>query len=122
MISLEDLRKYCSSKKCVTEVFPFDFSILTFQVCGKIFLLTDITTDELRINLKCIPEKALLLRAMYTQIVPGYHMNKKHWNTVFIDGVIPDNSIYEMIDQSYELVISGLKKSQRDMLKQEIGF
>jgi len=116
MIKLEGLRKYCRSKQGVTEDFPFDLSILTFKVCGKIFALTDITSEELRINLKCIPEHALHLRTLYPQITPGYHMNKKHWNTVRIDGEIPDKEIFLMIDQSYELVIAGVKKTLRDSL------
>jgi predicted DNA-binding protein (MmcQ/YjbR family) len=116
MIKLEDLRKYCASKKGVKEDFPFDLSTLTFKVCGKNFLLTDINSEVLSINLKCTPEHALHLRSRYPQITPGYHMNKIHWNTVRIDGNIPDNEIYIMIDQSYELVLAGLKKSLRDTL------
>jgi predicted DNA-binding protein (MmcQ/YjbR family) len=116
MIKLEKLRKYCTSKKGVTEDFPFDFNILTFKVLDKIFALTDINAEELSVNLKCTPEHALLLRDQYPQITPGYHMNKKHWNTVQIDGKIPDKEIYSMIDQSYELVLAGVKKSLRDTL------
>lgn len=117
MIKLDDLRKYCISKKGAVEDFPFDFSTLTFKVCDKIFALTDINSEKLRVNLKCAPEQSLHLRTLYTQITPGYHMNKKHWNTVLIDGVIPDQEIYLMIDQSYELIVAGLKKSLRDTLK-----
>lgn len=117
MINLEDLRKYCALKKGVSEVFPFDFSTLTFQVCGKMFALTDIDSDILRINLKCEPELALALRSRYKQITPGYHMNKKHWNTVTIDGVIPDHEVYSLIDHSYNLVVAGLKKQLRESLK-----
>ncbi|HNX22910.1 MAG TPA: MmcQ/YjbR family DNA-binding protein [Spirochaetota bacterium] len=116
-MKLEDLRKYCSSKKGVQEDFPFDLNILTFKVCGKIFALTDISREELTVNLKCMPEHALLLRTVYSQVTPGYHMNKKHWNTVLIDGEIPDSEIYLMIDQSYELVLAGVKKSLKDMLQ-----
>jgi len=117
MITLENLRKYCKSKKGVKEDFPFDLSTLTFKVCDKIFVLTDINSNELSLNLKCIPEHALHLRTLYPQVTPGYHMNKKHWNTVLIDGQIPDSEIYMMIDQSYELVLAGVKKSLRDILK-----
>ena len=116
MIKLEDLRKYCMSKTGAEEDFPFDLSTLTFKVYGKIFALTDINSTELRVNLKCRPETALNLRAQYSQITPGYHMNKKHWNTILIDGQIPDNEIHMMIDQSYELVLSGVKKSVKDRL------
>jgi len=117
MIKLEDLRKYSLSKKGTSEVFPFDFRILTFQICGKIFLLTDIYSEELKINLKCSPEYALNLRNIYPQITPGYHMNKKHWNTVLIDGKIPDEEIYKLIDLSYDLVLAGVKKSLRESIK-----
>ncbi len=117
MIKLEDLRKYCMLKKGVEEDFPFDLSTLTFKVFGKIFALTDIYSEELRVNLKCEPDLALNLRAQYSQVTPGYHMNKKHWNTVIIDGRIPDKEIHLMIDHSYELVLAGVKKSVRDTLK-----
>jgi len=117
MVDLEKLRKYCTSKKGVNEDFPFDFNILTFKVYDKIFALTDIKSEKLSINLKCTPEHALILRNRYPQVTPGYHMNKKHWNTVQLDGIIPDKEIFIMIDQSYELVIAGLKKSLRDTLK-----
>jgi len=116
MIKIEDLRKYCMEKKGVNEDFPFDFSILTFKVLNKIFVLTDINSEVFRINLKCTPEHALTLRSIYPQITPGYHMNKKHWNTIEIDGTIPDEEIYKMIDQSYELVLAGVKKSLRESL------
>lgn len=104
------------SKKGVVEDFPFDFSTLTFKVCGRIFALTDINAEELNVNLKCRPEHAIQLRGLYPQITPGYHMNKKHWNTVHIDRHIPDKEVYMMIDESYELVLSGVKKSLRDAL------
>jgi len=116
MITLEDLRKYCLSKKGAEEDFPFDFSILTFKVFNKIFALTDINSSVLRINLKCSPEHAIHLRNIYPEITPGYHMNKRHWNTILIDGSIPDAEIFLMIDQSYELVLQGLKKSLKDSL------
>ena len=116
MLTLDDVRKYSVSKKGVIEDFPFDLKTLTFKVCDKIFALTDIDSEVLSLNLKCIPEQALHLRTLYSQVTPGYHMNKKHWNTVVIDGTIPDEEIYRMIDQSYELVLAGVKKSLRDSL------
>jgi len=117
MIKLEDLRKYCMSKKGAEEDFPFDFSTLTFKVCGKIFALTDINSEELSINLKCSPEHSVQLRSLYPQITPGYHMNKKHWNTILVDRNIPDKVVYLLIDESYELVLAGLKKTLRDALQ-----
>lgn len=116
MIKLEDLRKYCMSKKGASEDFPFDLTTLAFKVCGKIFALTDITSEVLSVNLKCRPEHAIQLRALYPQVTPGYHMNKKHWNTVLLDRDITDKDVFMMIDESYELVLAGVKKSLRDEL------
>jgi len=119
MLNLEDIRTYCNARKGVTENFPFDFSTLVLKVGSKIFLLTDIDADVLRLNLKCDPALALYLRSQYPQITPGYHMNKKHWNTVIVDGHIPDDEIYRLIDHSYELVFTGLKKSEREDIEGE---
>ncbi len=117
MITLEDIRKYCDSKKGVTEDFPFDLHTLVFKVGSKMFALTDINEKELRINLKCDPFRSITLRSQHPQIMPGYHMNKKHWNTVLVDGALPDEVVYELIDHSYELVFRGLKKSLRDEIE-----
>lgn len=116
MLTLDDIREYCSKKKGVTETFPFDFQTMAIRVGDKIFLLTDINSPVLAMNLKCDPFLALELRSRYPQVTPGYHMNKKHWNTVVADGVIPDEEILEMIDHSYELVYRGLNKSVRDVI------
>src|SRR3569623_997080 len=101
---IEHYRNYCSRKKGVSEAFPFDERILVFKVADRIFALTDFAPPEC-INLKCYPEKALQLREIYEGVTPGYHMNKKHWNTVKIDGSIPDSIIYQWIDDSYRLVV-----------------
>lgn len=119
MLNLEDIRKYCAKKSGVTEDFPFDFSTLVFKVGPKIFGLTNIDSDGLWINLKCDPFLSLELRSRYSQITPGYHMNKKHWNTVYIDGTIPDSEILELIDHSYELVFKGLKKREKESILKE---
>lgn len=119
MLDLQHIRDYCSSKRGVSESFPFDFQTLTIRVGDKIFLLTDINTDVLSLNLKCDPFLALDLRSRYRQVTPGYHMNKKHWNTVVIDGEIPDKEILMMIDHSYELVFSGLKKALKDEIAED---
>jgi predicted DNA-binding protein (MmcQ/YjbR family) len=115
-MKIEELREYCINKPGVTEDFPFDETTLVFKVMGKMFALTDLE-DELHINLKCDPEKAIDLREQYTNIQPGYHMNKKHWNTIFIDGTIADVIIYEWIDHSYNLVVDKLTKKQKDELE-----
>jgi len=110
-MNIEQIREYCIKKKGVTEEFPFDEETLVFKVVGKIFLLASLESIPLQINLKCDPEKAIELREEFESVQPGYHMNKKHWNTMIIDGTIPAKKILEWIDDSYNLVVSGLKKS-----------
>ena len=102
-MNIESLREYCISKQNVTESFPFGEETLVFKVDGKIFALVNLEGD-FTINLKCDPALALELRERYSSVTPGYHMNKKHWNTVFIDGSVPDKEIFSWIDHSYDLV------------------
>jgi len=109
-MNIEEFREYCLSKKSVTESFPFDETTLVFKVAGKMFALTD-THDDFSINLKCDPEKAIELRERYPVVIPGYHMNKKHWNTVNIDGSIPNDLVYQWIDDSYNLIVKKLPRS-----------
>jgi len=116
-MNIEQIREYCLKKKGVSEEFPFDEETLVFKVAGKIFLLGSLESIPLQINLKCEPEKAIELREEYETVQPGYHMNKKHWNTIFIDGSVSTLKIFEWIDDSYNLVVAGLKKSERKMLK-----
>ncbi|MBB6681634.1 MmcQ/YjbR family DNA-binding protein [Aequorivita sp. 609] len=110
-MNIEEFRDYCLSKKGVTESFPFDDKALVFKVMGKMFALTGIDSIPTTANLKCDPERALELREEYDGlIVPGYHMSKKHWNTVEIEGNLPQDLIIELIDHSYNLVVKGLTK------------
>lgn len=111
-MNIEELREYCLSKKGVTESFPFDETTLVFKVMDKMFALTDLDGD-LSINLKCDPGLVEALREKYPAVVPGYHMNKKHWNTIIIDGSIPDILIREWIDHSYNIVIHKLPAEKR---------
>jgi len=112
-MDIVELRDYCMSKPNVTESLPFDEDTLVFKVNGKMFALTNLTAD-LYINLKCDPEKAINLREVYPAVEPGYHMNKTHWNTIWIDGSIPSSLIKEWIDHSYELVNKAkTQKGQR---------
>ena len=104
-----ELREYCLDKEDTTESFPFDDETLVFKVSGRIFALVSLDS-ELSINLKCDPELAVELREKYYSVTPGYHMNKKHWNTILIDGTIPDSEIYSWIDHSYLLVSRNKKK------------
>ena len=111
-MDLEQFREYCLSKPDTTEGIPFGPDVLVFKVSGKIFALAALDEVPPTVNLKCDPELALDLRDRYEQVRPGYHMNKKHWNTVEIEGGIPDLELRKMIDHSYELVIKRLPKSK----------
>jgi predicted DNA-binding protein (MmcQ/YjbR family) len=106
-VNIEDFRTYCLNKPGVTESLPFDSETLVFKVGGKMFALTDIEHFN-SVNLKCDPEKAVLLREHYSGVKPGYHMNKVHWNTVSCDGSISDQLILEWTDDSYQLVVASL--------------
>ena len=97
------IREYCLSKENVSECMPFDDETLVFKKRTKIFAFANLE-GELQLNLKCNPEYALELREKYSSVTPGYHMNKKHWNTIYIDGSIPDKEIFEWIDHSYDIV------------------
>ncbi len=114
-MNIEELREYCLSKNGATESFPFDETTLVFKVMNKMFALTDIEGD-LSVNLKCDPGLALELREKYPAVLPGYHMHKKYWNTILIDGSVPRQLIEEWIDLSYNLVVDSLPKK----LKQEL--
>jgi predicted DNA-binding protein (MmcQ/YjbR family) len=113
---IETFRNYCLSLPGVTEEFPFGESTMVFKVIGKMFALADVDLFE-SINIKCDPEEAIELRERYDSVQPGYHMNKKHWNTVLMDNTIPDRLISEWIRNSYNLVVAGLPKKDRELLK-----
>lgn len=102
-MDIESLRDYCISKKGASESFPFGEDTLVFKTKGKIFALVNLDGD-LSINLKCDPAFAIELRERYSSVTPGYHMNKKHWNTVLLDGSVPDKEVQSWIDLSYDLI------------------
>ncbi|MCB9245922.1 MAG: MmcQ/YjbR family DNA-binding protein [Flavobacteriales bacterium] len=108
----EMLRNYCLSKPGATEDLPFGPDTLVFKVCDKLFALVDIEKFE-SVNLKCDPELAIELREQYKEVKPGYHMNKRHWNTVDLQSGLPDSLIFEWIDHSYDRVVEGLPASKR---------
>lgn len=116
MLSLKEFKNYCISKKGVTEYFPFDDETLVFKVGSKMFALTNINKLILEVNLKCDPFMSEDLRRDFPAITPGYHMNKKHWNTIILDGSITDEKIFFLVDLSYELVYKKLKKSEKKEL------
>ena len=113
-MNIENFRAYCLSKPGTTEEFPFDVSTLVFKVMGKMYALTGIDTFE-SVNLKCDPELAIELRETHEGVHPGYHMSKKHWNTVDID-LISDENLLKWTDDSYELIVAGLSRKQKDEL------
>jgi len=115
-MNIEELREYCLSLKGVSEEFPFGESVLVFKVVGKMFCLTDLETN-FSIAVKNDPERNLELREEYPAIKPGYHMNKKHWNTIDIDGTISDDMVKNLIDESYDLVVMKLTKKEQTELK-----
>ncbi len=103
-MDIESLRHYCLSKPDVEETLPFGPDTLVFKVSGKIFLLTGLDSEQLSFNVKCDPDKAIELREEFPCVLPGYHMNKKHWNTVVVDGSVATKQVKEWIDHSYDLV------------------
>jgi len=102
-MNIETIREYCISKTGATESFPFGEDTLVFKTGEKIFALVNLDGD-LSINLKCDPAYAIELRERYSSVTPGYHMNKKHWNTILLDGTVPDKEVFSWIDHSYQLV------------------
>ena len=114
-MDLEEIRNHCLKKNGVTEELPFNENTPVYKVMGKMFLLASLSYPA-SINLKCDPEKAIDLRERYTSVTPGYHMNKTHWNTVVLDGSVPAKEILSWIDDSYELVVGSLKKSDKAKL------
>lgn len=115
-MNIESFREYCLAKPEVSESFPFDNNTLVFKVCNKMFALTGLKSEDFRINLKCEPEKAIQLREEYYCVIPGYHMSKKHWNTIIVDASISDEIILEWIDHSYDEVVKTLPKKVRETL------
>lgn len=116
-MDIEQLREYCLSKPGVEETLPFGPNTLVYKVVGKVFLLTGLDTEQLRFNVKCDPDKAIELREEFSCVLPGYHMNKKHWNTIVVDRSISSRQLGEWIDHSYELIVNSLPKKLRDELK-----
>lgn len=112
-MDIEELREYCLSKPATTEEFPFGPDTLVFKVAGKMFALTNLESVPSTFNAKCEPERAVELRAEFAAIAPGYHMSKKHWNTITLDGSLRSEFVAELIDHSYDLVVAGLTKKAR---------
>ncbi|MFK7798488.1 MAG: MmcQ/YjbR family DNA-binding protein [Aureispira sp.] len=116
-MNIELLREYCLSKPSVTESMPFGPDVLVFKVANKVFALTNLEWEYFRVNLKCDPDRAVELRESHPEVQPGYHMNKKHWNTVDFEGSLPKSMLLELVDHSYDMVVKGLPKKVRASLQ-----
>ncbi|SKB74344.1 Predicted DNA-binding protein, MmcQ/YjbR family [Sphingobacterium nematocida] len=118
-MNIEELREYCIMQKSVSEELPFGPDTLVFKVAGKVFLLVGLDqVDQLSFNVKCDPEYAVELREKYEQtVLPGYHMNKKHWNTVFANRELADDILFKLIDHSYDLIVKALPKRLREEIE-----
>ena len=116
-MNIEEIRKYCLSKKGVTESFPFNDTALVFKVAGKMFAVLDLSEDERGITLKCDPELAIQLREQYPEVTPAWHFNKQHWNGVDLKGSISFDLLKEWIDHSYTIVVENLPRSKKDTLE-----
>lgn len=114
-MNIEEFREYCLSLKGTKEEFPFDNRILAFKVQNKVYALLDVETFE-KINLKCDPERAIELREEYSGVIPGYHMNKRHWNSVFTQSDVEDVTLKELTKHSYSLVVKGLSRKLKEEL------
>ncbi|MEP7277697.1 MAG: MmcQ/YjbR family DNA-binding protein [Bacteroidota bacterium] len=114
-MDIEQLQEYCVSKPGVEETLPFGPDTLVYKVAGKVFLLTSLSNEEgMRFNVKCDPDLAEELRAAYPCVLPGFHMNKKHWNTIVVDGSVSVKQLKQWIDHSYERVIEQLPRKLRE--------
>jgi predicted DNA-binding protein (MmcQ/YjbR family) len=111
-----ELRAHCLSFAGAVETFPFGPKTSVFKVAGKMFALSELGADSLRVSLKCEPQLAEALRAANAAVLPGYHLNKRHWNTVIIDGSLPDEAVRDMIEDSHDLVVTKLPRARRRAL------
>jgi predicted DNA-binding protein (MmcQ/YjbR family) len=113
-VTPQELRTLCLSFNAAVEEFPFNPETSVFKVLGKMFALSSLEGSPLTVNLKCDPEDAVRLRGEYEGlIIPGWHMNKRHWNTVTVDGTLPDRLVRELVEDSYDLVVAGLPRAER---------
>jgi predicted DNA-binding protein (MmcQ/YjbR family) len=118
-MNIEEFRDYCIAKEAVTEELPFGPTTLVFKVMGKMFALTSLDTEDFRVNLKCDPEIAAQLREEYDFVLPGFHMNKTHWNTILVENGATTRQLQEWTDHSYNLVAQSLTKKQKELLQQK---
>lgn len=115
----DEILELCASFAGAVEDYPFGDGVAVFKVGGRMFALVPLEDEIARVNLKCDPDLALELREIHAAVRPGYHQNKRHWNTVELDGSIDDDELHDMVDHSYELVVKGLPRAQRAKLAGE---
>jgi predicted DNA-binding protein (MmcQ/YjbR family) len=115
-VTAEELRDRCLEFAGAEETFPFGPETSVFKVGGKMFALSQLDAESLRVSLNCEPQLAEALRAAHPAVIPGYHLNKRHWNTVILDGSLPDEAIRDMVEDSYDLVVGGLPRTRRRAL------
>jgi len=115
-MNIEEIRDYCIRKPDTTESLPFGPDVIVFKTNDKIFLLLPLDSESIQFNVKCDPEFAIQLREEFNCVLPGYHMNKKHWNTILVNGTVSDSKLKEWIDHSYELVRSRSKSRKQNRL------
>jgi predicted DNA-binding protein (MmcQ/YjbR family) len=120
-VDAKQLRRWCIGRPGAIEDFPFGPEHSVFKVAGKMFALSTLDRMPLEVSLKCEPEIAVHLRGSYAAIRPGYHLNKRHWNTITVDGSLPDRLVRELIEDSYDLVVSALPKRKREQLGWQPG-
>lgn len=116
MLDYISVKEYVLHKDGCIETYPFGDSPLVAKIGGKMFALISIDLEPCRVSLKCNPEDAIIQRGMYSEIIPGYHLNKDHWNTVIMSNLIPDNLVFQLIDESYKLVFDKLTKKLQNSL------
>jgi len=116
-MNIEELRDHCLNKKGVEETLPFGPETLVYKVMGKVFLLTGLESQPIQFNVKCDPDKAIELREQFSCVLPGYHMNKKHWNTIVDDGSVSNKQLRQWIDDSYNLIVESLPKKLKTELE-----
>ncbi|MHA0856087.1 MmcQ/YjbR family DNA-binding protein [Paenibacillus sp. CMAA1364] len=117
-MDINTLTHYCLSRKGTFEEYPFGQEVIVIKVSSKMFALISERDHQIHISLKCDPFIAENLRQQYASITPGYHLNKSHWNTIVVDGSVPETALFGMIDLSYDLVFKGLKKSEKEAILQ----
>ncbi|MEZ4473324.1 MAG: MmcQ/YjbR family DNA-binding protein [bacterium] len=116
-MDFEQVRRALAAMPGAEESFPFGPDVLVYKVCGRMFALLPLEGEPARVNLKCAPDRAMALRHAYPAITPGYHMDKRHWNTVLLDGTVPVDELRFLLQHSWDRVVEGLKKADRDRLR-----